>query len=895
MGKLNHISQSLIAAAGIILVTGCSGDDWNQPTGDGEAATVTFRAKLDTGMESRAISDGSCVDKLMVAVYEGDASVESYRTVSTLSEVLNNGVELRLLSGRSYKVLFWAYDDDNTAYSVSDNGLITADYTGYLDGGFAKMEQLDAFYAVSQVSVSGNSAESVTLTRPFAQLNFADNATQPIAGTHKSEIKIDNISSSFNPFTGQSVGAEAEKTFTFADYTNETLQVDGLTYYYVATNYLFVPASGSVSATCRLKNAADGAVVSEHVLPSISVVKNKRTNVLGALVQTPEDIWDGITLTEPTVDSQNRYVIDETSDLAWLAQNGNSLQANRTFVVTKDLDMSNHEIASVQLPAGSTIEGNSHIINNLQVKSGGVFGDVTDLTLKNLTIDKVSAGGATGHIGALVNTLYGNGTFTSVSVKNATVSTSNGAAGGLVGYVVRKSEKDRNEALSVTFTGCSIENTTVSGSASEGVFLGLLSGYDNNETIRFAADCQATNVTVSDYKSPYTEGNEGKWLAQTDYSKYNGWLGDETYYRGTVNYGGNRFVPCWDGVKKVTPLTATDGTKLIYSAFDLAALQGGSHNAVTFKENVDLGGVKSSDPKDDTKGVNRFKPISAITKLDGENHTIYNLYIHVLNCDYWVGGGFILGLNGATSHKNLVFDGAQIIVTHRDTDDDGGARAATLLPTVENGNYTAENIHARNGYVYGVNKMGGLFGYIASPQFNVSGCSVDKYTIENYNSGKKDSFGFLANGEVGGMFGFLSANAEIKNCKVTNSSFKCIGVNNGYAGGIYALAGKVAGRHVNGFIGDIRTTSGQIIKINNCSTSGNSFLNGYRSEDKYSHSYYLKNGEYSVTWSWGSEKKTDETELIGCCYFINFEIIIKDTCGQLYIDDNRIQICRNNP
>ena len=77
MGKLNHISQSLIAAAGIILVTGCSGDDWNQPTGDGEAATVTFRAKLDTGMESRAISDGSCVDKLMVAVYEGDASVES--------------------------------------------------------------------------------------------------------------------------------------------------------------------------------------------------------------------------------------------------------------------------------------------------------------------------------------------------------------------------------------------------------------------------------------------------------------------------------------------------------------------------------------------------------------------------------------------------------------------------------------------------------------------------------------------------------------------------------------------------------------------------------------------------------------------------------------------------
>lgn len=792
MGKLNHITQSLIAAAGIILVTGCSGDDWDQPTGDGEAATVTFRAKLDTGMESRAISDGSCVDKLMVAVYEGDASVESYRTVSTLSDVLSNGVELRLLSGRSYKVLFWAYDDDNTAYSVSDNGLITVDYTGYLDGGFAKMEQLDAFYAVSQVSVSGNSAESVTLTRPFAQLNFADNATQPIAGTHKSEIKIDNIASSFNPFTGQSVGAEAEKTFTFADYTNEMLQVDGSTYYYVSTNYLFVPVSGSVSATCRLKNAADGAVVSEHVLPSISVVKNKRTNVLGALVQTPEDVWDGITLTEPTVDSQNRYVIDETSDLAWLAQNGNTLQANRTFVVTKDLDMGNHEIASVQLPVGSIIEGNSHIISNLQVKSG-VFGDVTDLTLKKLTFDKVSSSGATGHIGALVNTLYGNGTFTSVSVKNATVSTSNGAAGGLVGYVVRKSEKDRNEALSVTFTGCSIEKTTVSGSASEGVFLGLLSGYDNNETISFAADCQATNVTVSDYKSPYAEGNEGKWLAQTDYSKYSGWLGDETYYRGTVIYGGNRFVPCWDGVKKVTPLTATDGTKLIYSAFDLAALQGGSHNAVTFKENVDLGVQKP------------FTPIFSISSLDGENHTVYNLYINVTN---WI-GGFIGQSSGTTVHKNIKFSGSYVSVKPATGTEE--AYAATLCSYIE-GTYSAENVNIDDAYVLGISKTGGLNGYVTSSAsfYTVKNVTINKLLLENsylHITGET----FAASGEMGGLVGFIQQSALIENSSVTNSTINCT---------------NSTLRHVNQFIGTTRLDNkSQRIDVNKCSATGNTYKN----------------------------------------------------------------------
>lgn len=878
IGRLNHITHILLAVIVLPLLAGCSDEGFEQTVGNGDAATITFRTRLDTDIKSRAISDGTTVDKLLVAVYEGETSpVETYRTECVLSDALTEGVELRLLSGHSYKVLFWAFDEDNTAYTISDRGVITADYAGYLNGGFAKMEQLDAFCAVSSVTVSGNKAESIILTRPFAQLNFADNATQPVAGIHESEITFDNIALSFNPFTGKSVGEEVEKTFTFTDFTDETLESNGATYYYIATNYLFVPASGTVSATCRLKQADNGTVITEHALPSIAIAANKRTNVLGTLVQQPEDVWDGITLTEPAIDSQNRYILDEASDLAWLAKNGNTLQQNRTFVVTKDLNMNNRALASVQLPQGSTVEGGGHTLRNIVVTDGGLFGDVTDFTLSNLTVDQITTTGATGHVGVLVNTLRGNGSFTSVSVKNAGVSTANGAAGSMVGYVVRKSEKDRSEALALSFKDCHIESTSVSGSASEGVFVGLLSGYDNGETVSFDADCSASAVTIADYKSPYSEGNEGKWLAANDYSKYNGWLGDETYCRGTVNYGGVRFIPCWDGVKNVTPLTDTDGTKLIYSAFDLAALQGGSHSAVTFKENVDLGGVMSADPNDDTKGSNRFTPISSISKLDGGNNTLYGLYIHVLNCDYWVGGGFILGISGTTVHKNLNFDGAQIIVTHRDTDDDGGARAGTLLPTVENGNYTASNIHARNGYVYSVNKTGGLFGYIAASQFIVSDCSVDSYTFKNYNSGKKDKFGFFANGEIGGMFGFIIANSEISNCNVTNSSFNCEGVNNNPI---------AAGRHVNGFIGDIRTASGQTIKINKCATRGNSFPSEYRTEDKYKY----KSG--------GSLVKPQYTtiDIIGCCYYINLSlgnIGIKDTQGKLYIDGIEYTVSKN--
>lgn len=893
-GRLNHIIW-LVALALPLFV--CCSEDNPETVGSGNAAALVFRARLDTGIESRAISDGTAADRLLVAVYEGETTLtETFRREYALSDAMTDGIELRLLSGHDYKVLFWAYDADNAAYTISNQGVITTDYTGYLDGGFAKAEQLDAFYAVSSVSVSGSAAKDITLIRPFAQLNFADNATQPTAGAHYAEITFDNLATSFNPFSGTGSGETGPVTFTFADFTSETLESDGSTYYYVATHYLFVPESGSVSAICRLKQAGSGTVITEHTIPAISVSANKRTNVLGTIVSTPEDLWDGITLTVPGVDSENRYIIDEASDLAWLAQNGSTLEQNRTFVVTKDLNMNKRALGPVRLPQGSSIEGGDHTFKNIATNGSGLFGSVTDFAVSSLTVDNITSNGTSGHIGALVDTLYGNGSFTSVSVKNAVVSTGNGAAGGMVGYAVRKSEKARSETMTLTFSDCHIESTSVSGSASEGVFVGLLSGYDDKETVSFATNCSASAVTIADYKSPYAEGNEGAWLADNDYSRYNGWLGDETYCRGTVNYGGTRFIPRWDGAKKVEPLVES-GAKVIHSAFDLAYLQGGSHAAVTFKENVDLGGVKSPDPKDDTKGVNRFVSISSITNLDGGNHTLYGLYIHVVNCQYWVGGGFLLGISGATTHKNLTFDGAQIIVTHNYSDDDGGARAGTLLPTVENGSYVAENIHARNGYVYGVNKMGGLFGYVAASQFNVSNCSVTGYSIENYNSGKKDSFGFLANGEVGGMIGFLQANSEIKNCNVTNTAFNCLGVDNGPAEGLYALLGTIAGRHVNGFIGDIRTPSAQVIKLSNCTTNGNTFSN--RTEDKYSHTYtyYTKNGQVSDSYKWGWTKVTDtaDVDIAGCCYYIDFGYMITDQCGKLFVDGVEKKICNKKP
>lgn len=802
-GRLNHII--LLVALALPLFVCCSEDN-PETVGNGDAATLVFRARLDTGIESRAISDGTTADRLLVAVYEGETAItETFRREYALNDAMTDGIELRLLSGHDYKVLFWAYDADNTAYTISGQGVITADYTGYLDGGFAKAEQLDAFYAVSSVTVSGSVAEDITLTRPFAQLNFADNATQPAAGAHYAEIVFDNLATSFDPFKGTGSGETGPVTFTFADFTSETLESGGSTYYYVATHYLFVPESGNVSAICRLKQAGSGTVITEHTLPAIAVSANKRTNVLGTIVSSPEDLWDGITLTMPSVDSENRYIIDEASDLAWLAQNGNTLEQNRTFVVTKDLNMDNRTLGPVRLPQGSTIEGSNHTFKNITTNGSGLFGSVTDFTVKSLSVDKITADKVGGHAGALVDTLYGNGSFTSVSVKNAVVSTDNGAAGGMVGYAVRKSEKARSETMALTFSNCHIESTSVSGSASEGVFVGLLSGYDDKETVSFAADCSASAVTIADYKSPYTEGNEGAWLAATDYSRYNGWLGDETYCRGTVNYGGTRFIPRWDGVKKVEPLVESSA-KVIYSAFDLAYLQGGSHAAVTFKSNVDLAGVKSS-------SSNPFSPISSIATLDGGNYTIYNLFVNETN---WI-GAFIGQSSGTTVHKNLKFSNSSVSV--KPTAGTETAYAATLCAYIE-GNYTAENIHISDAYVLGISKSGGLNGFVTSAAsfYTVKNSSINKLRLENsylHLTGET----FTASGEMGGLVGFVQQSALIESTSVTNSVINCT---NSFL------------RHVNQFIGTTRLdNSSQRIDINRCSVSGNTYENDKDEKSKF--------------------------------------------------------------
>ena len=837
MSSKRYIRQWMGLLVALLCLAACS-EDRLTPYGEGEV-TVTFQPKLDTGIDTRAIGDGTKVNQLVVRVYETESETMRYEATKDypLSE---NSLSFTLLAGREYKILFWAQVKD-APYTVKDDLSIKVNYSKYSNAGFEGMEQLDAFYyAETFTAGAGSSSQEVTLYRPFAQLNFADDKTQPISEQHKAIVTLSGVATTFHPFGGTIEVAKSDLPFTFTDFPEETLSANNTTYYYVASNYLFVPSTNSVKATIELQNA-DGSSINSHTFDAIPLAPNKRTNVLGTIIQEPEvptgGTWDGVTLTEPT--SSCAVQIEDTegtvlhigtpAELAWCMKNG--YKEATTIHICADLDLKYkdengteqiYNVTSVQSPkAGVKIIGSDHTISNIKASSTGLFGDVQKLTVENLTLSKIEISNSSVAAGVLAGTVTGSSSFTNVKVEGCTVTTSgaDSKAGGIVGYVSRIEPNNRGEELAVTFSNCQVNSTSISGAVS-GKFVGELSGYDNGEVLTFKT-CSASEVRgVS--SSVFNNSYKSCFIETTLSDSESNLLGRETYCRGVVKYGDNRFIPKWDGERKVTPLEENN-IKLIYSAYDLASLQSKSHSAVTFKEDVDLGG-------DRTTKTNSFSPISSVTTLDGNNCTLYNLYVEVTN---WI-GGFIGASSGTTVHKNLNFSNSAILVNPSEGSE--LAYAGTLCSYIE-GCYTVENININTAYVYGISKSGGLNGFVTSSAsfYTAKNCIVTKLRLENSEL-KLDGEFFIASGEMGGLVGFVQQSALIESCSVSNSVINCC---------------HSTLRHVNQFIGTIRLDqSSQRIDINSCSVSGNSYENDKDEKSQfvggYSLSSFLQKGKVYI-------------------------------------------------
>lgn len=751
-------------------------------------AEARVGSKASTEAMTKAIGDAAKVDQLRAAVYQEKADGLELVSTQTKSwkEVQKNGVSLKLSAENRYKILFWAEDQDNTAYKFLNDGSVTADYTDYLTGGFARMEELDAFYATALISPESpaDKQKSVVLRRPVAQLNFFDE-TMPEPGTHTAKVTFHSVPTSFNPFTGQvkatnSTDSSDDLTFIFSDFPTETLKVDGTDYNYLTCNYILAATEGRTQTECTIEVTKAGLPIVSYEFKgkkAIALTQRRKTNVAGPVVHDTEkwSEWNGMFPIVSTITADPNdpdcYLIDDAEDIAWLgtAENAARLGEGKTFKLVTNIDMGHKPgQMSMKLPAGSSFDGNGYTIKGLKLMIG-LFGDTaTDLDVKNLIIDDAIVSSTTrSHRGILVNSLYGSGSISNIWITNSYVNTIAGVAGGMIGYISRKDKTDRSEKLEVVFDNCHVVNTVIEGSDHAGYFVGVFRGYDYNEVLRFKNSCSCTpSPDAEPLHSNFVEGMECVWLEENDYSAYNAWLGAEECYRGTILFEDMRFVPKWDGKTYVAALLANPeyddtpdhkvvaGPKryVIYSSYDLAGMRtktSAQPYAVYFLTDVDLNGAgadgityvdeefeySAATSEDD----NYFKPIHSIDTLEGYNHTVYNMNINHKVETGLTGSAFInRNRTGAkTIHRDLNFRNCNTVVKAREYEDEEGkvqdvsTGAIFLHYSFESDttSYAMENIHVYDSRVFAIQSIG-----IMAHQFtgNMTNCTVNNCYIENY-------------------------------------------------------------------------------------------------------------------------------------------------------------------
>ena len=536
------------ALAALLLSTAaCSSDE---PAAQGDD-TVTFTVNLQNGNDSRAISDGTKAVNLTAFAYKDGKKVQ--QQTATFSG-LKATVTFKLVKGVKYDFSFWAQSPDAKCYTLSEDGTkVNIDYTQAA----SNVDNDDAFYGVKKDVTVGKSAsdETVTIYRPFAQLNYGDNlddyeAAKAAGIEVKTLVTVKKAANVLDLTTGQASG-EVDVTYAQAPVPSESkdLVVDGTNYKWLAMNYLLVPGqvrmadtqitteSGLVTTTLAVY--AGETKLNEMSVANVPVQSNHRTNILGNLLTDKVNFnvvidpvfdnpdyyvnvpaWDGATLTEPKL-LDGVYQVSKAAEWAWIAKNGNK---GNNIALTSDIDFAGHNFTPFYPSSASTLElnGNGHKFMNANIvplpegrgyTSGLFSGDflacninVHDINFSYINITNVSAAG--GFVGVVMGDVQNGKTVTLKNVK-ATNCTIKGvrADAVLVGFVGTNGTVN---ATNCHVSKCKVSNVALAGES--GYVAGMI-GRPVGKVI--LTDCSVTGTTI-----------DGIWAAKRGAASIDAIVGD---------------------------------------------------------------------------------------------------------------------------------------------------------------------------------------------------------------------------------------------------------------------------------------------------------------------------------------------------------------------------------
>ena len=292
----------MFAAAGMLLATSCSKEE-QDVVQSGNEAQVTFSLAVDGRIATRAISDGTGADVLMYAVFD-----EAGNRINTIDKVSRTGVtfptkeNITLAKGQTYKVAFWAQDEDCEAYTVSDDMKVTVNYANKGNND----ETRDAFFKTVEFTVTGSTSIDVELKRPFAQINVGvtktdwDAAVASGITVAQSSVVIKKAATELNLLDG-TVRGETNVSYSLANIPSDPailkVDTDGdgekEEYKWLSMSYILPADATTGYAKTTLENIAFvfspqngnySNIEFNQGLNSVPVQRNWRTNILGKLL-----------------------------------------------------------------------------------------------------------------------------------------------------------------------------------------------------------------------------------------------------------------------------------------------------------------------------------------------------------------------------------------------------------------------------------------------------------------------------------------------------------------------------------------------------------------------------------------------------------------------------------
>ena len=358
--KSNQI-LALLAATALLLLTSCQRDELQGGSISGEEVTVSISAVVpgDGGAVVKSNDNpgnGSEVNRCILEVYllegeDGSATANLYgtRQVVKVENLTAAFEDLNLITGQKYRLVLWADHVDDP-----ENGLGTDLYydtenlpsVSYKSGTEyeSNEDRRDAFFKVEEFELDGPEDRTVSLTRPFGQINIITTDYGLIPSTHsdllpvKVKLAFPRIPTSIDLVNGTVNDMDEVTTLTAVDIAG--LDVDGEEdSKQLSFDYILAPAEGQTVVSeftmSFLKDDGTTPVAKDYTFENIPVQRNYRTNVSGALLTDRAGVD---VVVEPRFDGDEE-VIDGKLVISSVDRLMNALENGGRVMLAQDMEI----------------------------------------------------------------------------------------------------------------------------------------------------------------------------------------------------------------------------------------------------------------------------------------------------------------------------------------------------------------------------------------------------------------------------------------------------------------------------------------------------------------------------------------------------------------------------